>query len=144
MLLRRLSKNSENSRGRTIIYEELAMKNYLMETDIKNSLDERKWLFKNRMDDIDIGKFTFFFIFCCCWTKAIFLPLNKKIPKTKNISKLYDFCGTRNAKQILTSFNTLVERKVQTLCFVTNKKLNILLDVNGFKLHNLVADNLTV
>ena len=30
-----------------------------METDIKISLDERKWLFKSRMDDIDIGKLTF-------------------------------------------------------------------------------------
>ena len=74
-------KELHKCKGKKNIYEELAMQNYLMKTDIKISLDERKWLFKSRMDDIDIGKLTIL-IFCCCRTKAIFLPLNKK--KSKN------------------------------------------------------------
>lgn len=54
LLMKKENRKSENARGRNIIYEEFAMQNYLMETDIEISLDERKWLFKSRTDDIDI------------------------------------------------------------------------------------------
>ena len=54
LLMKKENRKSENARGQNIIYEEFAMQNYLMETDIEISLDERKWLFKSRTDDTDI------------------------------------------------------------------------------------------
>ena len=50
LLIKKENRKSENARGRIIIYEEFAMQ----ETDIEISLDERKWFFKSRTDDIDI------------------------------------------------------------------------------------------
>ena len=42
-------------------------------------------------------------------------------------------------KKIETSFSTLVDFFLQTEDFGKNKKLNILLGWDGFKLHNMVA-----
>ena len=60
MIKEKESKVSDNAKGRNIIYTEQGMQNYLKETDIEITLDEKKWLFKCRTDDIDIkGNF--------CW-----------------------------------------------------------------------------
>ena len=45
---------AENSSGKHIKYEKLLMQEYLTETDVKLSCDDRKWLFKCRTNDIDL------------------------------------------------------------------------------------------
>ena len=45
---------SEYARGRFLKYEDLEMQEYLMETDIDISLDEKKWIFKCRTNDVDL------------------------------------------------------------------------------------------
>ena len=60
LLKKKENRISQNARGRNIHYEEYEMQNYLKETEIDLSLDEKKWLFKCRTDDIDLkGNF--------CW-----------------------------------------------------------------------------
>ena len=54
LLKKKESRKSENAKGRNIHYEEHSMQNYLEESDIDITLDEKKWIFKCRTDDIDI------------------------------------------------------------------------------------------
>ena len=48
------SRKSENAKGRNIQYIEHCLQTYLKETEIDLSLDEKKWIFKCRTDDIDL------------------------------------------------------------------------------------------
>ena len=43
-------------------------------------------------------------------------------------------------QKILTSLYTLVEFICQTLSFVTNRKADTIISVDGFQLHDMVAD----
>ena len=54
LLKKKESRISDNSKGRNIIYKVQGMQNYLQETDIAITLDEKKWLFECRTDYIDI------------------------------------------------------------------------------------------
>ena len=45
---------SEYARGKLIKYEDLYMQEYLMETSINLTLNERKWIFKCRTNDLDL------------------------------------------------------------------------------------------
>ena len=54
LIKKKEGRKSENSKGRNIHYTEHSMQNYLTETEIHLTLDEKKWLFKCRTDDIDI------------------------------------------------------------------------------------------
>ena len=54
LIKKKESRKSENAKGRNIHYEEHSMQNYLEEADIDITLDEKKWIFKCRTDDIDI------------------------------------------------------------------------------------------
>ena len=55
LLKKKESIKSENAKGRIIHYEEHSMQNYLKESDIDITLDEKKWIFKCRTDDININ-----------------------------------------------------------------------------------------
>ena len=54
LIERKEKRVSEYARGKLIHYEELDMQEYLMETSMDLSLDERKWIFKCRTNDIDL------------------------------------------------------------------------------------------
>ena len=45
---------SLNSKGKELRYSELAMAPYLSASDIEMSIDEKKWLYKCRIEDIDL------------------------------------------------------------------------------------------
>ena len=51
---RKKGRNLENSKGKQIVYEELIMAEYLISTEEDISIEERKWIFKCRVEDIDI------------------------------------------------------------------------------------------
>ena len=54
LLEKKSSRIAKNSRGKHIKHEKLLMQEYLTETDVKLSCDDRKWLFKCRTSDIDL------------------------------------------------------------------------------------------
>ena len=54
LLRKKESRTSENAKGRNINYQDHVMQNYLKETNIDLSLDEKKWIFKCRTDDLDL------------------------------------------------------------------------------------------
>ena len=54
LIERKKARVSEHARGKLIAYKDLDMQEYLMETDIDISLDEKKWTFKCRTDEIDL------------------------------------------------------------------------------------------
>ena len=45
---------SINSKGKNLKYSELSMAPYLCASEVKISIDEKKWLYKCRIEDIDI------------------------------------------------------------------------------------------
>ena len=47
-------RKSENAKGKIIIYRELKMQDYFLPTDDQISLIDKKWIFKCRMDDVNI------------------------------------------------------------------------------------------
>ena len=48
------SRTSENKKGKHLKYTKLKMAEYLCPSNIDISIDEKKWLFKCRVDDIDL------------------------------------------------------------------------------------------
>ena len=48
------SRNLVHSKGRKIQYSDLLMAEYLSPSDVDISIDEKKWLFKVRTEDIDL------------------------------------------------------------------------------------------
>ena len=49
------SRNSERAKGKLLEYNELIMSEYLSSNESELSIDERKWLLKCRIEDIDIN-----------------------------------------------------------------------------------------
>ena len=47
---------SENANGKLLIYKELERSEYLTTTENDFSIEDRKWLFKCRLQDVDIPK----------------------------------------------------------------------------------------
>ena len=88
LLKKKESRISDNAKGRNIIYKVQGMQNYLQETDIAITLDEKKWLFKCRTDDIDIkGNF--------CWKYESHSCISCKLDILENNEHLL------NCKQLL-------------------------------------------
>ena len=77
LIMKKESKKCKNAKGKNIIYEELSTQTYLLDTDVSISLDERKWLFKRRTDDIDIGEnFKWKHEICTCISCKESIPEN--------------------------------------------------------------------
>ena len=51
---RQQSRTSNHARGKELKYSELKMANYLCPSDVNISIDEKKWLFKCRVEDIEV------------------------------------------------------------------------------------------
>ena len=54
LIRKKNERTSEHAKGKYIQYDELKMSEYLCPSEINISIDERKWLFKCRVDDIDV------------------------------------------------------------------------------------------
>ena len=54
LIEKKKSRTSDYAKGRKINYDKLELQDYLKETECDLSLDEKKWIFKCRTDDIDI------------------------------------------------------------------------------------------
>ena len=54
LINRKNSRTSENAKGKLIIYEDFRMAEYLSPNTEQISIEERKWIFRCRVDDIDI------------------------------------------------------------------------------------------
>ena len=77
LILEKENRKSEHAKGKNIIYEELSTQTYLMDTDVSISLDERKWLFKRRTDNINIGEnFKWKHEICTCISCKESIPEN--------------------------------------------------------------------
>ena len=55
LIARKASGNSERAKGKLLEYNELILSEYLSFNENDLSIDERKWLFKCRIEDIDIN-----------------------------------------------------------------------------------------
>ena len=51
---RKEERNSENSKGKLIKYDEFKMQEYLTNTEENMSIEEQKWIFKCRVEDMNI------------------------------------------------------------------------------------------
>ena len=115
LLLKKESRKSENARGKNIIYEDLSMQAYLMETDISISLDERKWLFKSRTDDIDIrGNFK--------WKHEIFTCISCKenIPEnTEHLLCCPILIGKNEIISYIPEYKELFSERIKEQGYVT-------------------------
>ena len=54
LMTKKRSRTSENAKGKYLKYSELKMADYLCPSDENISIEEQKWLFKCRVDDIDV------------------------------------------------------------------------------------------
>ena len=54
LLKKKEGRNSENAKGRHIKYEEFVIAEYLIPSDEVLSIEDKKWLFKCRVEDIEI------------------------------------------------------------------------------------------
>ena len=64
---RKESRNSKNAKGKKITYEKFVMADYLSPNEEDMSIDEQKWLFNCKVEDIDIKanhKWKYNNIFC--------------------------------------------------------------------------------
>ena len=52
---RKASQNSERAKRKLLEYNELILSEYLSSNENDISIDERKWVFKCRIEDIDIN-----------------------------------------------------------------------------------------
>ena len=67
LIERKESRISENAEGKKIIYEEFVMAEYLSKNEEDMSIDEQKWLFNCKVEDIDFKanhKWKYNNIFC--------------------------------------------------------------------------------
>ena len=55
LLEKKESRNSDHSKGKNLEYNDISMADYLCPSDIDISIEEKKWLFKCRIEDIDIN-----------------------------------------------------------------------------------------
>ena len=56
LLKKKAERISENAKGKLLIYTDLYKSEYLTPTDNDISIEDRKWLFKCRLEDVDIPK----------------------------------------------------------------------------------------
>ena len=56
LLKKKAERISENAKGKLLIYTELEKCEYLTQIEHDFSIEDRKWLFKSRLEDIDIPK----------------------------------------------------------------------------------------
>ena len=54
LLEKKMSRKSANAKGKYLFYSELKMADYLAPSDIEASIEEKKWLFKCKVEDIDV------------------------------------------------------------------------------------------
>ena len=54
LLKKKEGRKSENAKGRNIKYEEFAMAEYLCPGDEVLSIEDKRWLFKCRVEDVDV------------------------------------------------------------------------------------------
>ena len=54
LLDKKNSRKSENAKGKQLNYTELKMADYLLPSDTDLTIEEKKWIFKCRIDDIDV------------------------------------------------------------------------------------------
>ena len=54
LLKKKEGRNSENAKGKKIIYEEFSIAEYLNPSDENLSIEDKKWLFKCRVEDIEV------------------------------------------------------------------------------------------
>ena len=67
LIERKESRISENAKGKKIIYKEFDMAEYLSPNEEDMSIDEQKWIFNCKVEDIDIKanhKWKYNDIFC--------------------------------------------------------------------------------
>ena len=55
LLGKKESRNSDHSKGKQLIYNDMKMAGYLSPSDIDISIDEKKWLLKCTLEDIDLS-----------------------------------------------------------------------------------------
>ena len=55
LLDRKASRTSVHAKGKAIEYSDLSMAEYLSPSDLDISIDDKKWLFKCRTEDIDLS-----------------------------------------------------------------------------------------
>ena len=55
LIERKSSRNFDRAKGKHLEYDELNISDYLTPTENELSIDERKWVFKCRIEDIDIN-----------------------------------------------------------------------------------------
>ena len=55
LLGKKESRSSDHSKGKQLIYNDMKIAGYLSPSDIDISIDEKKWLLKCRLEDIDLS-----------------------------------------------------------------------------------------
>ena len=115
LLKKKESRTSENAKGRNINYPDHVMQNYLKETSIDLSLDEKKWIFKCRTDDLDIqGNFQWKYkTNSCISCKQNILENNKHL---LNCSKLL---GKNKIVSYIPSYKELFENELEEQIYVS-------------------------
>ena len=56
LLKKKEARNSENAKGKLLIFSDFEMSEYLITKEYDFSIEEKKWLFKCRLEDIDIPR----------------------------------------------------------------------------------------
>ena len=135
LLKKKESRISDNAKGRNIIYKVQGMQNYLQETDIEITLDEKKWLFKCRTDDIDIkGNF--------CWKYESHSCISCKLDILENNEHLLNckqLIGRNEIISYIPSYKELFEDDLDEQVYVSRiLRVNFSIRKTFFREHDLL------
>ena len=115
LISRKESRTSENSKGKLLKYSKLEMAEYLTATDIDISIAERKWLFKCRVEDIDIKanrrwKYSDISCYSC----------DKNIPETQHhILRCETLIGQNQILTYIPDYNELYQGSLEEQVYVS-------------------------